>query len=195
MKIYKYHLSDFTDDEYAFWHSYLHESKRNRVDSYKHEADRRRSVCAHMLALKGISEHTSLSVDKIIIAEEENGKPYCQNADIFFSLSHSDDIVVCAVSDKPVGVDIEKIRPINTATARRICNDKELAYVFGNNTDTADCKKCDNKEILTRFFEIWVKKEAFGKRKGTGIAYDMKNADIPDIPCNHEGDYVIAVCE
>lgn len=195
MKIYKYKLTDFTDENYAFWYSLLHKAKKNRVDGYKNEADKRRSVCAHMLALKGISELTPLALDEIVIAEEENGKPYCLNADIFFSLSHADDIVVCAVSDKPIGIDIEKIRPVNMATAKRICCKRELEYVFGYIPAPEDFKRCESGDILTRFFEIWVKKEAFGKKEGTGIAYNMQDIDLLDMPCTHDGEYIIAVCE
>lgn len=195
MKIYKYELSDFTDTDYSFWYSYLHKAKKNRVDSYRNQSDKYRSVCAHMLALKGISEYTNLSPEEIIIAEDQNGKPYCKNADIFFSLSHADNMVVCAVSDKPIGIDIEKIRTVNMATAKRICTKRELEHVFGHAPDDEDFKKCEDKEILTRFYEIWVKKEAFGKKEGTGIAYNMKKVDVLDMPCTQEGEYIIAVCE
>lgn len=44
------------------------------------------------------------------IKRTENGKPYTDG--IYFSLSHTDSLVICAVSDKNVGVDAEKLRHI-----------------------------------------------------------------------------------
>lgn len=46
------------------------------------------------------------------IAKAEGGKPYFpQYSHICFNLSHSHGGVVCAVHDKPIGVDVEKLRP------------------------------------------------------------------------------------
>lgn len=41
------------------------------------------------------------------ILETENGKPYIEGNPLHFSLSHSGDIGIIAISDKPVGVDAE----------------------------------------------------------------------------------------
>ena len=46
------------------------------------------------------------------IKRTENGKPYI-DGDIHFSLSHTDSLTICAVSDKNIGADAEKIRSIN----------------------------------------------------------------------------------
>ena len=37
----------------------------------------------------------------------EYGKPYLASGDLFFNLSHCGDMVVCAVCDREVGVDIQ----------------------------------------------------------------------------------------
>ena len=44
------------------------------------------------------------------IKKTQNGKPYTNG--LFFSLSHTDGLTVCAVSDKNIGIDAEKIRPV-----------------------------------------------------------------------------------
>lgn len=194
MKIYKYRLSGFSEADYAYWYGLLHEKKKIRVDGYRNADDRRRSVCAHMLAINGISEHTGMSIDEIILAEDENGKPFCKNAEVFFSISHAEDMVVCAISSKPVGIDVEKIRPLKLSAARRVCTESELEYVFGHSPSDDDFNKSEDEAMLGRFFEIWVRKEAFGKKEGTGIAYNMKETDIMHIPCFFEDGYVFAVC-
>ena len=49
--------------------------------------------------------------DDFTLYRTENGKPYTDGAE--FSLSHTDGLTVCAVSDSPVGADCEKVRSIN----------------------------------------------------------------------------------
>lgn len=194
MKIYKYRLSDFSDEAYDYWYGLLHTEKKLRVDEYRSADDKRRSVCAHMLAVRGISEHTGLSFDEVRLAEDENGKPFCKNANAFFSISHADDMVICAVSNEPVGIDVEKPISIKLSVTRRVCTPTELEYVFGYSPAEDDFKKAADEAQSRRFFEIWVKKEAFGKREGTGIAYNMKETELMHIPCFYEDGYVFAVC-
>ena len=50
--------------------------------------------------------------DSFNIKRTENGKPYTEGVE--FSLSHTDGLTVCAVSDSPVGVDCEKVRSVNS---------------------------------------------------------------------------------
>ena len=44
------------------------------------------------------------------IKRTKNGKPFTDG--IYFSLSHTDGLTVCAVSDREIGVDTEKIRSV-----------------------------------------------------------------------------------
>ena len=54
------------------------------------------------------------------IVKEEKGKPYFpQYSRICFNLSHSYGAAVCAVHDRPIGVDVEKVRP----APRRLAKD------------------------------------------------------------------------
>ena len=49
--------------------------------------------------------------DDFTLQRSENGKPYTVGAE--FSLSHTDGLTICAVSENPVGADCEKVRSIN----------------------------------------------------------------------------------
>ena len=61
------------------------------------------------------------------INKTPNGKPYFPaKRDIHFSLSHSRTHVLCALSDTPVGIDIESPRPVSERTARYFCSPDEL---------------------------------------------------------------------
>lgn len=91
--------------------------------------------------------------------KEEHGKPYLANIEnIHFNISHSGRMAMCAIDTKPVGVDIEKIKPYSDNVARRIMSAEEWrAFAVAQ-----------NKEEM--FYKIWTLKEAYLKYTGDGIS-------------------------
>ena len=86
-----------------------------------------------------------------VIEKTPNGKPYFpERSDIHFSLSHARTHVLCALSDKPVGADIESPRPISLRARRFFCSDAELE--------------------LFDPLDLWVLKESYIKLHGLTLA-------------------------
>lgn len=170
MKWYKYTIQDLSDAEYKKWYSLMSEDKQRRVDRLYFEDDKKRTVAGEMLARKSIAEWCEVTPESIRFSIGEHGKPYVEDLDVEFNISHSGDMVVCAVDDNPVGIDIEQIRPIDLSISKRICTDKELLYLFGHAPAEHDFKYTNNAETLSRFFELWTYKEAYGKFIGNGIS-------------------------
>ena len=194
MTLEKYYVSDFTNEMYLSWISVLPEEKQRQIQSKRNEKNRFRSVIGYMLAVKIISQNYGIKKSEIEFFFDDNGKPFVKNAGIFISISHSDNLVICAVSDKNIGVDIEKIRKVNFRTAKRFCTEKEKMYIFGKMPDENSLNNVSD-DTLIRLFEIWTKKEAYGKMLGKGILYDMKNTDVSFVETQKFGDYIISVCE
>lgn len=98
------------------------------------------------------------------------GKPFFKDCPVQFSITHADGIVAVAVSKKhPVGLDIEKMRPMRNGFAARYFSEREQAQI---------CVASDPDEALIR---LWTAKEAVGKCHGTGLgdniaAIDAQNA-------------------
>lgn len=177
MKWYKYDIRDLTDAEYNKWYSLMNEDKQQRVDRFRFDDDKKRTVAGEMLARKAISEWCDVAPENITFGIKEHGKLYAKDFDVEFNISHSGDMVVCAVDNKPIGIDIEQIRPIDLSVAKRICTDEELLYLFGHAPTDEDFKYTTDIEILTRFFELWTAKEAYVKCFGLGIA-NAKNIPV-----------------
>ncbi len=169
MKWYKYDIRDLTDAEYNKWYSLMNEDKQQRVDRFRFDDDKKRTVAGEMLARKAISEWCDVAPENITFGIKEHGKLYSKDFDVEFNISHSGDMVVCAVDNKPIGIDIEQIRPIDLSVAKRICTDEELLYLFGHAPTDEDFKYTTDTETLTCFFELWTAKEAYGKCQGKGI--------------------------
>ena len=107
--------------------------------------------------------------EDMTLSENEHGKPYLKNRpDICFNLSHSGSIALCAVSDAPVGADVEKLRDFNEKIARRFFAPEETEWIMA---------QADRGAAYTR---LWTRKESYYKMLGTGITLPMD--DFPLIP-------------
>ncbi len=154
-------ISQFTHDEYATVYSSLSPSRKMRIDRYKREEDKMRSLLGELLLRRLLCES---GVINPVICSAENGRPYIENDGLHVSISHCDDIAVCAVCEEPVGIDIEKIKPVDSRLIKRVCTESEERYIcFSGNGLIED------RVVLERFFEIWTAKEAYFKKEGTGI--------------------------
>jgi len=169
MKWYKYDIRDLTDTEYKKWYSLMSIDKQHRVDRFRFADDKKRTIIGEMLARKAIAEWCGVAPESVTFGTKEHGKPYAKDLAVEFNISHSGDMVVCAVDDKPIGIDIEQIRPIDLTVAKRFCTDEELLYLFGDTPKEQEFTYTTDTKMLTRFFELWTMKEAYGKCSGIGF--------------------------
>jgi 4'-phosphopantetheinyl transferase len=103
------------------------------------ENRRKQKIAADMLCRQMLANADGINPENIIFGKASNGKPYARNSDFRFSISHCGNLVICAVSKKEIGIDIEKIRDIRLKAAEKFASKNELEYI-GND--------------LERFFEI-----------------------------------------
>lgn len=180
---------------YEKWYSLLSPQKKHKVDSFHFEEDKQRLVFADMLAKLALAEYTGCQAEQVHFAVSPNGKPYATALPAEFNVSHSGELVVCAVDSGSVGIDVEKIRPIPAKLVYRVCSDAECAYVLGNAPADAQNMLTD-RLILERFYQIWTAKEAYTKYTGTGIATDLRQISVRDkqIQTAVYGQYVISIC-
>ena len=103
-------------------------------------------------------------LSKYDIIYNKDGKPYIKGNKLYFNISHSHNITALVVSDKEVGIDIEKI-----TYHKNVIN-----HAFTDN----EKKLCHNHKDFTI---IWIKKESYLKYMGCGIGYGLKNIDTTKI--------------
>ena len=143
--------------------------RRRKAEAFRFEADRRRSVAVWLLLRQMLAER-GLDADSLPVSEDEFGKPAFEaSLGIHFNLSHGGERVMAAVSDRPVGCDVERISPFDEAVARECLTDGELVWVQraqpGSDRDRA-------------FIRLWVRKEAYVKAVGRGLGIDLKSVSI-----------------
>lgn len=124
----------------------------------------------------------------------EKGKPYFENIPLFFSLSHSGEYVLCAVSRRELGADIQKIQSTDVL---------KLAKRFFSESECRTLEGCESHlERQRLFFGFWTRKEAYGKLTGEGLAAtlreDMQSAeekrDLVWMDVSPPEGYALAVC-
>ena len=194
MEYFIYNVENLTDADYEKWFSLMTKNKQNRVSKYKNIERRKCAVAGEMLVKKYIGSTFNIAPQSLVILEHENGKPYIQNFEIHFNVSHCENIIVYTFSNEEVGIDIEKIRPISLSVLKRFFSLKEQEYVLGHTPNEEDYQKCDTAEILERFYKIYTLKEAICKKSGIGIK-GLKNANaLPFLDQSFkEKDYIISI--
>ena len=156
------HVDDFDAGDYEQFRAMTSGEKRARIDRFRFEADRRRSLLGDALARTMLAEVTGIAADALIFRTDEYGKPYAENAPgSFFNISHSGNCVACIVADEPCGIDVEEIGEVDDDVA-------ENFYTAGEKLILADGP-------AERFYEIWTVKEAYSKRDGRGLGLDSRS--------------------
>ena len=140
----------------------ISEQRREQALKFKFEQGQRLCVLAYQLLKQALRDGYGIT-DNPIFEYNEHGKPsIVGHPEIFFNLSHCKEAVVCAVSDLPVGVDVEGIREYKESLVNYTMNDEEIAQIHSAEDPAA------------AFIRLWTMKEATMKLIGTGISNDMK---------------------
>ncbi|WP_353853823.1 4'-phosphopantetheinyl transferase superfamily protein [Bacillus sp. Bos-x628] len=140
--------------------------KQATAERFRFLNDARRTLLGEVLIRQIIHHMHGTPIDQIAFDTEENGKPVVRQIPSFhFNLSHSGDWIVCAVDDAPVGIDIEEIKPIDLAIAKRFFSPEEYTDLLS--------KPAEQQEAY--FFHLWSMKEAFIKMTGKGLSYGLSS--------------------
>ncbi len=167
-------ITEYTEAQLQCIYRQLSPSRKERIDRLRREEDRKRSLAAECLVYELLQKQANTDSAKLHCTSK--GQPYLTGCEMHVSISHCDQMVACAISDAPVGIDIERIRPIKLNICKHVCVPEEMEYLAAGAEETWQQLCCDE-SILRRFFEIWTAKEAYYKKCGTGIT-DLKAVNI-----------------
>lgn len=131
-----------------------------------------------------------------VIVRTEKGKPFFaglktsgaeRSQEVFFSVSHSGTLWGCLMASEPVGFDLEVMREkVNyEKIARRFFTEEECAWILAAGPEA--------------FFDVWVRKEAYVKFLGSGLAEGLntfsvvENGSLVSVVrprSDHDGDHI-----
>lgn len=127
-----------------------------KIDKYINPERKKASIIGDMLLAELLTKHSILYKDVKLITNK-NGKPYIANKNLFFSISHSHEYVIAAISNRKIGIDIEKIRKTPLNTINYFANEKEKKQII------------KSKDQLKSIYKLYTLKEAYIKMIGLNI--------------------------
>ena len=131
------------------------EERREKIRRFQFDKDKRLCLGAGLLAAYALKLS---GADDLHIRETKNGKQELRYyPDLHFNLSHSGTLAVCAVSNRPIGVDVEIEQDIDINDFKQCFQQEEMAWIY----------RCDN--MIHAFYRLWTRKESYFKRLGTGL--------------------------
>ncbi len=181
MKIEYVNIDGLRYEDLVGYEKLLPVERQEKIRRYRFEADKLRSLVAGLLIQRVIGE------TGLVYGEHE--KPYAENCDTFFSVSHSDDIVAIAYDCAELGLDVEKLPDESRLKiANRFYHPNERRFVN------------EAEDKLRAFCDIWTRKEAYLKCTGEGISSDLTAFDTTSDPMKgslktfHLNGYSMSVC-
>ncbi len=122
---------------------------------------------SHICLRQLLSAFLNINPDELKFNTTQNGKPYLNNSDLHFNMSHSKTAFAIAISKKKVGIDIEDVN-INI-------NTNDIAKYAYSEAEQLYCSQIEN---FRAFNEIWTLKEAFLKAEGLGLTDNLPEIDV-----------------
>ena len=157
----------------------LDSAERSRARMFRAERDRRRFVVARATLRVILAEYVGLEPHRLKLTVREGGKPILASdgvsSALHFNLSHSGDLALCAIADREVGVDLEQLKYHDDM--------QRVAQHFFSHVEARTLESLAGIARTHFFFRTWVRKEAYLKASGDGLARDTTGFTVTEIGC------------
>ena len=136
---------------------------QNKIQKYRRWQDAQLSLLGKLLLKHGLHKFDKkANSDNLFF--NINSKPYLKTANIEFNISHSGNIVLCAISNEcEIGIDIEQLKEIEIDDFK----DQMTINEWKNISQAED--------RISSFFDYWTQKEAVLKAYGSGFSIPLKS--------------------
>ncbi len=176
--------------QYQQYMSFLCSDKQSQIYKFISDIDRKLSLFSDLLVRVLICQFHGVKNKDLVFDKTIYGKPYLVDfPDFHYNISHTRHAIVVGLSDKPIGVDFEKIELVDLSVANRFFCKEELNYIFA-----------DKELSHNRFYEVWTKKEAYIKWNGRGLSFPLRSFDVTDekiasmLFSTEVNNYIVSMC-
>jgi len=138
--------------------------RKNRLAAISNSELKKAGIAAECLLNIAIGECFPQIKLPMKISQSSCGKP--ESDGVFFNLSHSGNFSACAVSDEPIGLDIQKQVCYNDSLVKRFFTKQEYMFLR------------DSKDKDHDFTSLWCLKESYLKAIGTGLTKPLNSFSI-----------------
>ncbi|MBX4266070.1 4'-phosphopantetheinyl transferase family protein [Clostridium estertheticum] len=170
MEVYAVKILDISEGKLDNICLFIDTEKKCKIQKFINKKDKIRTLIGEILIRIIINRELGIKNEHIIFEKNQYGKPYLKGYPKFnFNIAHSGDFVVCAIDDKPIGIDIEEVRHIEyEALAKSFFSVSEFNYIVEKELDVQ----------ISKFYEIWTLKESYIKCCGKGLSTSLNSFSI-----------------
>lgn len=155
------HTGALTDEAYQEGLEKMPSCIGSRIERLRNQGDRKASLAGKLLIYSMLAAENAASLMSSWQFGKYN-KPYIPGWR-HFNISHSGEIVIVAIGDIPLGVDIERIVCLDDISITEFLHLEERDSLAVSFTPIAD------------FYRLWVRKESFLKAIGMGLNKDLRS--------------------
>jgi len=162
LKIYYGHIQ-LVKDQRVFdkWFEKMNSQRKEKILRCQNDVDKQRSLLAGILLNFGL--------EKDRFAKQ-----------VFYSISHSGNYVICVLSNRRVGIDIEnKFRSVFSESREEQLD--KIAKKCLTMGEEIRFHSCDDEEKVDLLMKFWTRKESYSKAIGKGLAMDFSQIDTEEM--------------
>lgn len=150
--------------------NYFSEDFQQDILKYRRWQDAQLSLLGRVLLQKGLKSY--YHIDEVCVERSPDHKPYLKDLPLHFNISHSKELVVCAIAEFPIGIDVEFI-------------DRKINYLdFQFQMTAHEFLKIDRSQNqIGDFFSYWTQKESVMKAHGGGMMIPLDSFEIVNNEC------------
>ena len=151
---------DLDDAEAPADRRLLSRAECDRADRFVRPGVAARFVAVRAELRRRLGEATGTAPADLDLVAGQHGKPMLREGGVFFNVSHSHDAALIALcGDADVGVDIERVQPIEASVVDTFLADSERRAL----------ERLPEEERLRAVYRVWCRKEALLKGLGVGL--------------------------
>lgn len=161
--------SDISEASFRLLCSQVSAEKQDKIEKFLRREDALRCLYADLLIRYILIQDHGITNERISFGHTEFGKPFCIGHEhIHFNISHSGEWIVCATDDRPVGIDIERIAPVEMEVAEHYFSQEECRKLRSLSGDAQ----------THYFYDLWTCKESYLKLNGMGLSAPLDTFTI-----------------
>ena len=148
----------------------LSEYRREKLSKQRLPESRRQGIGAELMLQRALFDYDAKLPWPPQITVNAYGKPEWKLAGLHFNCSHSGRIAACALSDRPVGLDVQELTDCRDSLVRRFFAPQEQELI---------ARSLDRDRDFTR---LWTLKESWIKAIGTGLSTPLESFSVVGEP-------------
>ena len=148
----------------------LSSAELDRVHRFRFADHQRRYQVCHGVVRFILGGYLGCRPADVEFRHGPRGKPFIEGQALDFNISHSGNLALVAVGTRPLGVDVEKLRRLES-----------LSQIAERHFSSLECDVLNRLEGGARelgFYRCWTRKEAYIKALGEGLAMALDSFDV-----------------